>query len=115
MGVDFLGKTKKSFVKHIDSGRAKLAEWDLLTVLPTNQARSFVASLEVGVTVQDGETLITQAYKGELHLVRDNTPIGKFDKLPADIIKAIEASGGLANGVVHRTHRFSNKVDLTLC
>lgn len=115
MGAEFLSRTRPTIRKHIDVKRVALATPDLLTVVPTDQPRIFLASLSKGASVASGESLIAQTHQGQMLLLRGNTLVGALDNPPADVVRAVENSGGIANGIVHRVHRLSKKADISLC
>jgi hypothetical protein len=115
MGSEFLNRTKKTIVKHLDAKRAELARRTLLTLQPKNQPRSSIASLDAGAIVAGGETLIVEYRSGSLKLRRGNAFVGTLDNPAPDIVSAVEKSGGAANGVIQRVHVLSRKVDVSLC
>lgn len=82
MGAEFLSRTKPTIKKHIDVKRVALATRDLLTVVPTDRPRNFLASLSRGMSVACGEGLIAQAHQGQMLLLRNNTLVGKLDNPP---------------------------------
>lgn len=114
MGAEFLARTRKTIVKHIDAKRAALATPDLLTNTPKDQPRCSIASVAPGANVKDGEVLIVEARNGALSARRGNSIVANFDNPGSDLVAAISKSGGVANGVVQRVHRLSKKVEVSL-
>lgn len=115
MGVEFLNRTKKTIIKHIDRNRVALSTPTLFTINPSETARRVVGSLSGGASVSNGESLVVEVRNGAAHLRRGNALIGSLDCPSNDIIGRIERSGGAAGGVVHRVHKISRKVEISLC
>jgi len=115
MGNEFLSRTKKTIDKRIDMQRAALATPDLFTVQPGSRPRSYVATITAGANIAVGESLIAEVWNGSVKMRRGNEVIVSLDNPTNESIAAIENSGGAANGVVCRVHRFSGKADVTLC
>jgi hypothetical protein len=115
MGTEFLNRSKKTIDKRIDMQRAALATPDLFTVRPGTRPRSYVASIIGGANVSGGESLIAEVWGRSVKLRRGNSVVISLDNPTDEVIAAIENSGGAANGIVGRVHRFSGKADVTLC
>ena len=115
MGVDFLSRTKRTIVKHIDRKRVALSTHDLFTSRPKEQARCLTASLADGQTLTGGEHLIVEVRRGTVQLRRGNSIVGAFDNPSNEIVAAVEKSGGIASGIVERVHKLSKKADVSLC
>lgn len=113
MGSDFLKRTKPTILKHIDSHRMRLATADLLTVLPVDQPRCLVASLEGSPIIVDGATIIAEPAGNAIRLRQGNSYVGKLDNPPADILARVTATGG-AGATIQRIHKISRKVEVSL-
>lgn len=114
MGAEFLSRTKKTIIKHIDAKRVALATHDLLTRNPTDEPRCSIASMAQGATLNDGEVLIVEARDGKLSARKGNSVVAAFDNPGSDLVAAISKSGGVANGVVRRVHKLSKKVEVAI-
>jgi hypothetical protein len=115
MGVEFLTRTRRSIVKHIDTKRAALATPDLFTRQPSDQPRCAIFSLATGATVQEGEVVIVELQDKSLRARRENTIIGTFDSPAADVVAGIDRTGGVAGGIVKRVHMLANKAEVAFC
>jgi hypothetical protein len=115
MGAEFLSRTRKTIIKHIDSKRVALATPDILMRSPADQPRCVIASVAAGATLNDGDLLIVESRNGSLNARRGNSIVAEFDRPAGEIIAAIDKSGGVANGVVTRVHKLSKKVEVSLC
>jgi hypothetical protein len=114
MGAEFLSRTRKTIVKHIDAKRVALATADLLTNTPKDQPRRSIASVAPGASVNTGETIIVEARGGKLSARRGNAVVANFDNPGSDLIAAIGKAGGVTTGVVQRVHKLSKKVEVSL-
>jgi hypothetical protein len=115
MGAEFLNKTKKTIIKHIDTKRAALATSDFFTKVPADQPRCAIATISDGATLKDGDLLVVESRNGFVDIRRGNSVVAKFDSPSNDLITAIAKSGGVAGAIVKRVHRISKKVEVSLC
>lgn len=113
MGSDFLKKTKRGIVKHLDGKRVLLATPDLLTAIPADQARCWVASLEQNAVIADGATMMAEPQGNTIRLRQGNSYVATLDNPSADIVARITAAGA-AGAKVQRILRLSNKVEVSL-
>ena len=114
MGAEFLSRTRKTIVKHIDAKRVALATADLLTITPKDQPRCLIASVAPGANVNSGETVILEARSGKLSARRGNAVVANFDNPGSDFVAAIGKAGGVTTGVVQRVHKLSKKMEISL-
>lgn len=114
MGAEFLSRTRKTIIKHIDAKRVALATADLLTIIPKDQPRCAVASLAPGANVNSGEVLIVEERNGKLNARRGNSLVASFDNPGGDLVAAVGKAGGVATGIVQRVHKLSKKVEVSL-
>lgn len=115
MGAEFLDRTKKTIVRHIDTKRAALATSDFFTKIPTDQPRCAIATISGGVSLRDGDSLIVETRNGAVNALLGNTVVARFDSPSNELVTAIARSGGAATGTVQRVHQISKKVEVSLC
>lgn len=115
MGADFLSRTKRTIIKHVDYKRIALSTPDLFTSEPKEKRRSLMASVVEGQNVTGGEHLMVEYRKGSVHLRRGNSIVGSFDNPSNEIITAVKDSGGTVSGVVNRVHKLAKKAEVSLC
>ncbi|TIV29812.1 MAG: hypothetical protein E5V90_10865 [Mesorhizobium sp.] len=115
MGAEFLDKTKKTILRHIDTKRAALATSDFFTKVPTDQPRCAIATISGDAALKDGDSLIVESRNGAVNALLGNTIVARFDSPSNDLVAAIVKSGGVATGTVERVHRISKKVEVSLC
>jgi hypothetical protein len=114
MGSDFLKKTKRAIIKHLDGKRVLLGTPDLLTAIPADQGRRWVASLEQNANVTDGTMMMAESQGNAIRLRQGNSYVATLDNPTADIVAKIAAAGA-AGARVQRILRLSNKVEVSLC
>ncbi|ANL49616.1 hypothetical protein AMC87_PB00292 (plasmid) [Rhizobium phaseoli] len=113
MGSDFQQKTKKTIVKYLDAKRVDLATVDLLTVLPTDLPRSFLASLEARCDVSGGMKMMAEVQGNTIRLRQGNSYVARLDNPPADLIAWVASAGGTGATIVH-VHALSKKLEVSL-
>jgi len=107
MGADFLEKAAPSFQKCWDQGRLDLMNEDLLTRLPTAKTRSFPAKKGDKITVDKvGETLVA---------TRGLTEVARCDDPPAQLLEALAANCGVAQGTVDEVHELAGIAEISIC
>lgn len=115
MGSEFLKKTKETISKSVDAGRVRLGTPDLFTQTPQDHPRCAVATVEGGATLDTGETLIVEPKGAELVASRGNSQVARIKNPPADVMKAICSTGGVAKGEVQKINKISKTVDISFC
>ena len=115
MGSEFLKRTRATHVKSIDAGRARLGTADLFTQTPKDQPRCAVAILSGGAKVDAGEMLIVEPKGSELVASRGNSEVARIKNPPADVMRAVCNSGGVAKGEVQKINKLSKTADISLC
>ena len=113
MGSDFQQKTKKTIVKHLDAKRIDLATRDLLTVIPQDRPRSFLASLEGSCAVSGGMKMMAEADGNVIRLRQGNSYVARLDNPPDDVIAKVASAGG-AGATVEQVHALSRKLEVSL-
>lgn len=114
MGAEFQQKTKKTIIKHLDAKRVALAFQDLLTSIPADQPRSFLASIEGRCEVTAGATMIAEADGNAIRLRQGNSFVARLDDPPAELVARV-TSAGIAGVTVDCVHSLSKKLEVTLC
>lgn len=115
MGADFIEKATPSFKKSWDKGRLQLATADLLTREPDCKARSFAADLSNGSMLKRGEAVTVEKEGASLVVRKGNSQVARSDHPPAELLKAVEASCGIAKGTVEETHEAAGVAEISLC
>lgn len=113
MGADFYDKAAKGFKKSFDRARAALATPDLFTRQPECVARSVAADMLAPVTV--GERLTIEREGAGLIGLRGNKEVIRIKTPTADQLEAVDASCGVAQGVVEQVHELAQVAELSLC
>lgn len=115
MGSDFLEKARHSYRKMLDRARVDLATADLLTKTTSCAARTAVADIVEGQTLEIGEQITVEAENGQLIGRRGLTEVARFSSPPNDLLQAVEASYGIARGTVERVHDLAGVAEISLC
>lgn len=115
MGTDFIEKTKRSFDKHLDRQKAKLATADLFTQELGDMCQTFPAVIQDGASVSPGEALIAEIAGGHLILTKNLRVVAIVADPPAAVLSAVQESCGIATALVQEVHGFSGIAEVTLC
>jgi hypothetical protein len=115
MGADFLEKATQQFEKCWDNGRLDLVAQDLFTRLPTIKSRSFAAVLQGSPSLEKGEKLTLDKVGSALIAMRGHTELARCDDASAELIDAVEANCGIAQGTVEEVHDLAGIVEISVC
>lgn len=115
MGTDFIEKTKRSFDKHLDRQRAKLATADLFTQELGDMCQTFPAVIQDGALVVSGDALIAEIAGGHLILTHDLRVVAIVTDPPTAVLSAVQDSCGIATAIVQEVHSISGIAEVTLC
>lgn len=115
MGTDFIERTKRSFEKHLDNKRAKLATADLFSVEPTDVCQTFSAVVEGTAKICVGEALAAEVSSNRIVLRRELQVVAVVTDPPVPVLQAIQDSCGIATAIVQEVHIFAGVIEVTLC
>jgi hypothetical protein len=115
VGTDFIEKTKRSFDKHLDRQRAKLATADLFTCEPENMCQTFPGVMASGANLNVGEELTAEVIGNQLILTKGLKVVATVADPPAVIFEAVQQSCGVATAIVQDVHAIAGIVEVTLC
>lgn len=115
MGAEFLRNSRKTNVKNIDRGRARLATPTLFTQTPEDQPRCAVAKMSPDSSLKCGDAVIVEQKNGGLVAMRGQSVVAKFSNPPSDIVSAIKKGVGVAKGKIRKINPISKTVDIAIC
>jgi hypothetical protein len=115
MGVDFLEKATPTFKKCWDRGRLELVNGDLLARLPTTNLRSFDAEMSAAASLKKGEKITVEKIGKALVATRGHTELARCENSPAELLDAIEANCGIAQGTVSEVHELAGIAEISIC
>lgn len=115
MGADFIEKATPTFRKSWDRARVALKTADLFTREPSCAARTALAEILGDARLHVGEHLTVEPQGEGLVALRGNTEVARITKPPADLVKAVEDSRGIAKGVVKQVHELADVAEISLC
>jgi len=115
MGADFLEKAAPSFQKCWDQGRLDLMNEDLLTRLPTAKTRSFPAKLSQSGSIRKGDKITVDKVGETLVATRGLTEVARCDDPPAQLLEALAANCGVAQGTVDEVHELAGIAEISIC
>jgi hypothetical protein len=115
MGADFLEKAAPHFEKCWDKGRLDLVTQDLFTRLPTTRSRAFAAELQGSASLTKGEKITIDKVGTTLVVSRGHTELARCEDAAAELIEAIEANCGIAQGSVDEVHEMAGVVEISVC
>jgi len=115
MGAEFIRKAAKSFVKRWDHGRKMLATADLFTRQPITAAASAPFDVPGGTALRPGDS-VTVERAGDCLIARHGlSEVGRNAHPPADLLRAMDASCGIARGTVETIHTIAGVAEISLC
>lgn len=115
MGADFIEKISHSYRKTMDRARARLATSDLLANETACAARTAVADIVAGQSLHVGERITVEVENGQLVGRRGVSEVARFSTPPPDLMRAVEASCGIAKGTVEQVHEIAGVAEISLC
>jgi hypothetical protein len=115
MGAEFIRNAAPSFKKGWDRGRVRLGTADLFTRQPTTAPRIVDADVVGDVSLNPGDNLIIRKVGETLIAARGLTEVARFNDPPADIMRAVQASCGVASGTVETFHKEAGVVEIAIC
>jgi hypothetical protein len=115
MGADFSEKTAPTFKKCWDQGRLDLVTEDLFNRLPTAKSRSFAAVVSESGSLQKGEKITIDKVGKVLVASLGHTELARSEDAPVELLEAVEANCGVAQGIVEEVHELAGVVEISLC
>jgi Tfp pilus assembly protein FimT len=115
MGADFQEKAAPHFEKCWDNGRLDLVTQDLFTRLPTTRSRAFAAELQGSASLKKGEKVTIDKVGRKLLVSRGHTELARCEDAASELIDAIEANCGVAQGSVDGVHEMAGIVEISVC
>ncbi len=115
MGVDFIKKATKSFVKAWDDGRKDLATVDLFTAQPSPAKRSAPFLVVHNVPLCAGTSVVVEADGTALVARQGLAEVARTDNPPPRLLQAVQDSCGTAHGTVEQVHDVAGTVEISLC
>jgi hypothetical protein len=115
MGADFIERAAKSFEKSWDRARVELATADLFTQKPSGAKYTAAANIVGSAQLRVGDHLTVEPQDGGLVALRGNLEVARFPNPPAELLKAVEDSCGIAKGVVEQVHDIASVAEISLC
>jgi hypothetical protein len=115
MGADFSEKTTPTFKKCWDTGRLDLVTEDLFRRLPTVKTRSFAAEICGSAVLQKGDKITVDKIGNALVATRGHAELARSENSPAELLEAIEAHCGVAQGVIDEVHELAGIVEISIC
>lgn len=115
MGSDFLERAKKTFRRSWDRERVALGTSDLFTRTPECAGRSVIGEIINGAKFTAGEKLTVEKDRQGLVARRGLTDVLRISQPPADVVRGVEKSCGVAVGTVDEVHGSAGTVEITVC
>lgn len=115
MGTDFIEKATPSFRKSLDRARTELGTADLFTRTPDCAARTAAADIINNAQLEVGERLTVEIHDSMLIARRGTSDVARFPNPPPELVKAVEASCGIAKGKVEQVQELAGVAEISLC
>ena len=115
MGVDFIGRVGRTYVKHLDGARVRLGTSDLFTRTPVEDRPTYPVETKRGAKLTAGQALTVEV-AGDALVYRDVLSVVAQDNAPsADVMRAVRESCGIATAIVQEVHELSSVAEISLC
>ncbi len=115
MGADFIERAARTFRRTWDSERVRLATPTLFTRNPETAPRTIAGTLLGDARASTGEHVTIDLDGKQLVARRGLVLIAAFPDPPADVLRAMEGSFGVATGQIEEVHPISGVVEVSLC
>ena len=115
MGTEFIEKAAPACKRAWDRGRVRLATADLFTRETSCAARTIAGDIVADAEVKVGEGFTVEAEGVGLVARRGLTEVVRFNNPPADVVRAIQESSGVAKGRVEQVHELARVAEVSLC
>lgn len=112
MGLDFIRQKAPSFTKSWDRHRIALCQRSLFTRDPELRSRSALARTQARLGA--GDAMLVRADGTGLVGYSGLTPVAEFVDPPPDLVDAVRATGGYAEGKVVSVYD-GNVAEIALC
>lgn len=114
MGIDFIRKAAGTFHKGLDRKRIELGTPDLFRNQLQSAPRIYVASIENGANLNDGDQLCVRLVDGNVFAMRGLTPVLSFERPTPELLNGLSESFGEGTGMVQRVHSLAGMVEITV-
>lgn len=115
MGVDFIrDQSGQPWRKRWDKGLDRLKMPGLFDVQFSDQQRTVTADLDCVSPLKVGDQLVVQREGPAVIVCSGHNRVGEIPSIPADMLKAIADSGGVALGVVERVGLFGKNAEVSI-
>ena len=117
MGVDFIGKIKKTFKKGIDRARIERGTPDLFSTKMTEEPRSYTVSLinsRHGLT-DKSSVIVNLQDCGKIVIMKELDVIGSFISPSEELVQTLNASEGEACGRVVAVYDAAMLAEILVC
>ena len=115
MGAEFIRRAARTFVKSWDHGRRMLGTADLFTLQPDAAAPSAPFELGGSSELHAGEKVTVEKLGNCLVARRGLSEIGRNLHPPAELLRAVDQSCGVAKGTVETVHQVAGVAEISLC
>lgn len=115
MGIEFISKAAASYTKAIDRERRNLNTDELFRNASVQVTRTIAVPMGPRCTVKVGDELVIERHGGALVLRNGLSEVGRIDSPGAEIAAAIDASAGVARGIVSQVNEISCVAEVRTC
>jgi|ERR1700680_3407992 len=115
MGAEFIRAAAASFKKGWDKGLIRLGTADLFTQQPTCAPRVIDAVIIGNASFDTGENLVIRQIGTRLVAARGLSEVAHVTNPVPEILRAVEASCGVAKGIVEHVHKDAGVVEIAVC
>lgn len=114
MGVDFIGRIGRNYVKHLDEARVRLGTADLFTSTPEEDRPTYPIDILNGAKLKSGQNLTVEP-AGTCLIYRDIlSVVARDESPPRELYQAVINSNSTAIAIVKEVHEISSVAEVSL-
>ena len=115
MGSEWERKRAAGYRKQLDKGLMELGTPHLFTQQPTRAPRVAAADIIAGAAVAEGDSLVIQKIGNRLSIMRGLSEVGQLSNPHPEILHVVEASFGVAKGIIQVFHADALVAEVSVC
>jgi hypothetical protein len=115
VGAEFIRKATKTLTKHWDNARTRLGTADLFTRDLDCATRSAPFDLSQSAALSVGDAVTVEKEGGALVARQRLSEVARTDNPPAELLRAVEHSCGIAKGTIEQIHGSARVAEISLC
>ena len=115
MGLDFIHNTPgKPWQKAWNAGLDALKRPSLFDIQISEERRVITVDCNPGIALKEGVPIVLQIVEAELVVLDGIQTVGRTNRVPQDVLEALNEASGVACGVVERVGQFGDIAEIRI-